>query len=581
MGLNNKNHQLFMILFFTFLLIGTSFLPTSTAQTIHQNSQQTGKTITGQILFAPMTTTTTYLISNTGTVNHTWSSSYLPGEAVYWLDETTILRTIRLSASGAGAGGGVQKVAWDGTVLWEFRYYDSVVLSHHDIEPLPNGNVLMIAWESKSGSDAIANGRNPNNIQGGTVKPDHIIEVETTGPSAGTIVWEWHVWDHLIQDYDSSKANYGVVANHPELIDINFGPSSSDWLHCNSVDYNEEFDQILISCKNFDEIWIIDHSTTTAEAAGHTGGNSSKGGDLLYRWGNPRAYDRGTTSNQKLFDQHDTGWIALDCPGTGNILIFNNGVNRPSGRYSTIDEIIPPVDNDGNYYLVQGSAYGPDDPVWIYTANPPTSFYANYISGCQRLRDGNTLICDGPRGRFFEVTPEKVTVWDYTNPYPSPYNNNVFKIGYIYEDEPDPEIPDLDVEGSLYWEDIRAGEILHSNFKLKNIGGPGSLLDWDIASYPTWGTWSFSPNHGDGLTPEQGNLTIQVSIITPDNENQVFEGSIRLENRDNPNDFDVIPVYLRTPKPDTNVISFLNRWIRSIQHGFEQIIAFFYDITFL
>ncbi len=88
------------------------------------------------------------------------------------------------------------------------------------------------------------------------------------------IVWEWYAWDHLIQDYNASKENYGVVGDHPELIDINYGISSSlsDWLHANSIDYNEKFDQILISVHNFNEIWVIDHSTTLEEAAGHTGG---------------------------------------------------------------------------------------------------------------------------------------------------------------------------------------------------------------------------------------------------------------------------------------------------------------------
>ena len=123
--------------------------------------------------------------------------------------------------------------------------------------------------------------------------PDHVIEVKPTGPSSGDIVWEWYVWDHLIQDYDPSQHNYGDVEEHPELIDINFGSYNADWIHTNSIDYNEEFDQILLSSRTFSEIWVIDHSTTTEEAAGHTGGNSGMGGDILYRWGNPHAYRAG------------------------------------------------------------------------------------------------------------------------------------------------------------------------------------------------------------------------------------------------------------------------------------------------
>ena len=224
-----------------------------------------------------------------------------------------------------GAGGGVEKIAWDGTVLWHFTYYTSNYLSHHDIEPLPNGNILMIAWEYRTRNEAIAAGRNPNFLQGNTIMPDHIIEVEPTGQSSGNIVWEWHVWDHLIQEYNPAKENYGIVADHPELIDINFGERPDDINHINSIDYNEKFDQILLSVNSFSEIWVIDHSTTTQEAAGHNGGNSGKGGDILYRWGNPQAYHAGDVSDQAFYNQHDAQWIEAGSPGEGNILVFNNG----------------------------------------------------------------------------------------------------------------------------------------------------------------------------------------------------------------------------------------------------------------
>ncbi len=216
-----------------------------------------------------------------------------------------------------------------------------------------------------------------------------------------------------MQEYDSSKANYGVVADHPELIDLNYSgtgarPGVADWNHINAIDYNAEFDQIMLSVRNFSEIWVIDHSTTTAEAAGHSGGDSGKGGDLLYRWGNPQAYDAGTAADQQLFVQHDAQWIPDGYPGAGNILVFNNGSGRPDGDYSSVDEIVPPVDGDGDY-----SGYGPAAPVWRYTAAPPTDFYAQNISGAQRLPNGNTLICDGPNSYFFEVTPAGEIVWDY------------------------------------------------------------------------------------------------------------------------------------------------------------------------
>ena len=99
----------------------------------------------------------------------------------------------------------------------------------------------------------------------------------------------------------------------------------ADWTHFNSVDYNPELDQIVVSPREFGELWVIDRSTTIEEAAGRTGGNSGKGGSLLYRWGNPAAYKSGSRADQKLFYQHDPKWIPPGLPGAGNILVFNNG----------------------------------------------------------------------------------------------------------------------------------------------------------------------------------------------------------------------------------------------------------------
>lgn len=138
--------------------------------------------------------------------------------------------------------------------------------------------------------------------------PDYVIEVEPTPPVGGNIVWEWHVWDHLIQEHDASKDNYGDPAAHPELVDVNGsgGKVAAFWNHMNSIHYNPELDQIMMSVRGNSELWVIDHSTTTEEAAGHSGGRYGKGGDLLYRWGNPSTYGAGDRNDQQLFQRHDT-----------------------------------------------------------------------------------------------------------------------------------------------------------------------------------------------------------------------------------------------------------------------------------
>ncbi len=531
------------------IMVGFCFIPMSLPQKIEQNYEQPSMITEGQILYAPMWTSTTYLRHADGSLNHSWASSYFPGVAVWWLGDGTILRTIRTGSGGGtgGSGGGVQKVEWDGTIVWDFRYNTNGRLTHHDIKTLPNGNVLLIAWETKTRTEAIAQGRNPSYVSTQGLWPDHVIEVQPTGPSSGEIVWEWHVWDHLIQDYDVSKENYGVVGDHPELVDINYATSTQqDWMHTNSVDYNEKFDQILISVNNFNEIWVIDHSTTTEEAASHTGGNSGKGGDLLYRWGNPMTYDAGTTNDRKFFSQHDASWIDEGCPGEGDILVFNNGANRPGSHYSTVDQITTPVNENGEYYLEPGSAYGPETQTWIYTANPPTSFYASHISGAWRLSSGNTLITNGETGKIFEVTPEGSTVWQYNT------GGQLFKAVYIPPEEqeppPEPNVPNLDCSGSLSWTGIEPGATVIGSFQVQNIGGNNSLLNWTVnTSSISWGTWSFNPLSGENLRPEDGQVTVQVSVVAPDEGDTEFQGYLRVENQENSTDFDLISVYLKTP----------------------------------
>jgi hypothetical protein len=344
------------------------------------------------------------LIDNDRNVLNTWTSSYNPGNAVYLLDDGTLMRTANTRSTtfvAGGTGGRVEQYDWDGNLIWAYDYDTSLHRSHHDIEVLPSGNILLIAWELKTAEEAIAEGRNPSLLSEGELWPDSIIEVARTGETGGTIVWEWHVWDHLIQDYSASYPNYGTVADHPERMNLNYVMNgSADWNHINSVDYNADRDQILLSVHNSSEIWVIDHNTTTSEAAGSAG-------DLLYRWGNPAAYDAGSAADQQLFVQHNAHWIDAGLPGENNILIFNNGMGRSDGNYSSAVEIEPPVASDGSY--TNGL---PLAPVWIYTNAVATNFYAANISGAQRLPNGNTLICDGPSGYAFEVTPEGDLVWE-------------------------------------------------------------------------------------------------------------------------------------------------------------------------
>jgi len=372
----------------------------------------------GYTLFAPKHHTLIYLMDNQGRAVRSWKSEYEPGQSVYLLENGNLLHCCFTKNRGftrGGEGGRLEEIDWEGNIVWEFEYSTEQYLSHHDVKPLPNGNVLMLAVEKKSYEECIEAGFDPRMMRDNQIFPEYFVEVEPTRPKGGKIVWEWHVWDHLIQDNDPSKANYGDPAAHPERIDVDCNGRAvpAFWNHGNSIAYNEQLDQIVLSARGCNEIWVVDHSTSTQEAAGSTGGRSGKGGDLLYRWGNPAAYGRGTARDRQLFQQHDAQWIPEGHPGAGNILIFNNGLDR---GYSTIVEIVPPMDSRGNYTIAPGKAFGPEKPTWTYQAENPTDFYSSEISGAHRLPNGNTLICAGVIGKFFEVTSAGETVWEYVNP---------------------------------------------------------------------------------------------------------------------------------------------------------------------
>jgi hypothetical protein len=362
-------------------------------------------------LFSPVRSNQTYLLDRDGEKVHEWSHEHKTVTSVYLLPDGDLLRTAAgdvIEFQGNGIGGRVERVDWRGDVEWSYSYVSEQAQLHHDVEPMPNGNVLMIAWRRISAEEAIAAGRDPDTLFSEELWPDAIIEVKPTGPDSGEIVWEWRSWDHLVQDFDPGKANFGVVADHPELIDLNYlGLSNgvADWHHANAVDYNPELDQIMLSVLAFCEVWIIDHSTTTEEAAGHSGGRSGRGGDLLFRWGNPAAYRAGDEEDKRLYAQHDSEWIPPGYPGAGNILVFNNGRDRPQGDWSTVEEIITAPRADGSYARDTGGRFLPAESTLVYEAAVPVEFFATNMSGAQRLRNGNTLITNGPAAEYFEVTP--------------------------------------------------------------------------------------------------------------------------------------------------------------------------------
>ena len=404
----------------------------------------------GYVMFRPANSASTYLVDREGKVVHEWKSNY--GVGSFYLNDDGSISLLAVDPdfpvfAGGGEAGRLQKLTWDSKIVWDFEYANEQHHAHHDIAVLPNGNFLAIAWEAKTVEEVLKAGRKPDMTPKAGLWPSTIVEVEPNGKTGGNIVWEWHIWDHIIQDSDTEKDNYGEVALHPELLDVNVGrkpppPISqdsmdilhaartewrnttvenrgSDVYHVNAINYNAELDQIAFSSPILNEIFIIDHSTSTREAAGHKGGKYGRGGDFLYRWGNPKNYRQGDSTNQQLFGQHDIRWIEKGKLGAGNLTVFNNHIpmGPDSLNYSAIYQIKPPINDKGTYELMDTGKYGPESPNWKYIAKDTLSFYGSFISGAQRMQNGNTFINEGPKGRFFEVDTEGEIVWEYLNPY--------------------------------------------------------------------------------------------------------------------------------------------------------------------
>ena len=278
------------------------------------------------------------------------------------------------STPGGGEGGIIEERDWNGNLFWSYvcegtQSNGVEYMQHHDFQVLPNGDILMLVVELYTDAQALAAGFNPSllnsTITTGGIEADGLMEVQPSGTTGGNIVWQWNVWDHLVQNYSSSREqlrqrDQPVPDQLQRALSAAARRFRSSGTTSTAIDYNAALDEIIISARNESEVWIIDHSTTTAQAASHTGGTRGHGGDLLYRWGNPQEYGAGTAANEMLYQQHDAQWIPAGYPGAGDILVFNNGDNRPGGNYTSIDEFTPASDGNGNYTTpATGSAYGP------------------------------------------------------------------------------------------------------------------------------------------------------------------------------------------------------------------------------
>lgn len=354
-----------------------------------------------------------------GDIVHQWKFD-VTGSNAYLFPDGTLMRLSQEPEvdlfDGRGSAGRIQKVDWDGNLIWNFKYSGKDLLQHHDFELLPNGNVLLIAWERISRDEAVEAGRDPERLSQNELYSEKLVEIKPVGKTGGEEVWRWRLWDHLVQNQDEKLPNFGDPSETPRRVDINYMRNDrADWIHMNAVDYHPGLDQVIMSPRFFDEFWVVDHSTTTEEAMSSKGGRYGHGGDLLYRCGNPMSYGQGDLNDKILFGQHNCMWIPESYPGEGNITLFNNGTSEPRTGFSSVDEFRLPLQKDGQYRMLSEFRFESPEVVWSYSRGP--EMYSFRISGAERLANGNTLVCSGHQAWILEVAPDKSVVWENRRKY--------------------------------------------------------------------------------------------------------------------------------------------------------------------
>ncbi len=402
------------------------------------------KTYNGYTLFGRGGTS--WLVDFKGHVIHTWNIGTNPR----FTEAGTLLDAVGGNPDDQHSW---IELDWNGNVVWQYSETRTNYHGHHDFAKIFNPKLgdstfIYIANKDLSAQQCLDAGCDPSNDYTGA-QMDAVVEVDRQG----NVVWEWCFFNHVVQDIYPAKSTYGIIANTPGRLDLNMrgNPVTGDWLHCNSIDYNQTLDLLVINSVH-GEFYAIDHGNTFL--AGNPAGSivlaAGSAGDFKYRFGDPARYEQGnppsvldnwekaTAGHKQLGGSHNVQWIRPGLPGEGNFLVFGNAQNLfELTPQSYIIEINPYLNssgvNTGNFVNPPTAGYNvvnsPDanlmkekknvskQIVWRYSGKNNTSFYSTTGSGAQRLPNGNTLVCSMNDGHFFEIAPADTSmVWEYVNP---------------------------------------------------------------------------------------------------------------------------------------------------------------------
>jgi hypothetical protein len=291
----------------------------------------------------------------------------------------------------------------DGQMVWSAR-------QHHDWQR-PS---FAAGYFAPGGQPAVSSGptlllthtnlSNPK-VSDRRLEDDRLIEIAWDG----TVLWDWRASDHVDELGFADDAR-GVIR---QAIGFNRARDSYDWLHINAASYigpNHWFeegdsrfapDNVLVSSRESNIMAIV-----------------SRSGAIVWRMGPDYRASDALSQLGQIIGQHNPHIIPRGLPGAGNLLVFDNG---GAAGYGAANPAAP----DGRNAVRRGSSRVVEvNPVtfakvWEYSVAGAESyrFFSHYVSGAQRLANGNTMITEGADGRIFEVTSTGEIVWEYVSPY--------------------------------------------------------------------------------------------------------------------------------------------------------------------
>lgn len=271
--------------------------------------------------------------------------------------------------------------------------------------------------------------------------------------------------------------------------------------------------------------------------------------------------------------ENGSKYFSLDFNGDGTWEILNQVLYNPGWVYLYVNYTYT---SPGNYTVILRVLDGMGAPdfdtaiVEILTLPPTVDITSPYngqivngttmITGTAsdtdgyvflvevKIDDGNWVVANGANNWEYSWDTHTVEDGNHTI-YARSLDNNVNYSAIDTVNVITKFIPDLKCTGTLSWTGITPGATITGNFFIQNIGEIGSELDWEVAEYPSdWGNWTFTPSNGIDLKPEDGVVMVNVIVIVPSQQSHQFTGNIKVVNKEDSSDFDIISVSLTTPQ---------------------------------